>query len=553
MPEIWLNYGATEVVLEIMAENLEETINSGGSGSDNSMVSKVGSLGGESVMPPDTAGDDDDNDNDGNGGGGGNGGDNNDGNGGGGGDTAAEGGGDDGDVDGSDGDSTGRDDGDAGSGSGAPAESADGDAGTDASLGNGTGGPVGAGGSSIDGDNDNASDNDTGGKTYDDVSAATTTATATTAAAAGNIARARDHVPAPRQLEPGEISDILRDIDVTGPFDLVLLHDSQAVRQVVSSVFMMCEQRAVQFPGILADRDILPAIKPGLPEGSVAAEFPAGAIGGGRDYARSGDDDNMGGAADSNASGRKRSLIFVAEAEFDGLFGYETVSTRLLRRFDSDGMLAAYAKRDGNMPSPGRRTGSFAEAVKFADRFEIGGIDIVASSGGISDIFIGHPSETAARASASLESGFMLDVEQQRTLIASTGKASSNATLGDALSSVWNCHQAVRDRGLLVLVAECARGLGPAAIRMRVEGRLQPEDLSNPSTYVDGMEELLFLHEVQKRCQVALVSVLPEMYTKRLGLVSLGGMQESVAYLKKTQGARQRSSVVMDGSRLLLR
>lgn len=528
MPEIWLNYGATEVVLEIMAENLEETINSGGSGSDNSMVSKVGSLGGESVMPPDAAGSDNDDDN------------------GGGVGTAAEGGGDNGDADSGDGDSTGHGDGDPGAGSGTPVEPADNDGGTDALSDDGTVGRVGAGGSSIDGDDDNVSDGDTGGKTYDGVSAA----------AADNMTRTRDHIPAPRQLESDEISDVLRDIDVTGPFDLVLLHDSQAVRQVVSSVFMMCEQRAVQFPGILADRDILPAIKPGLPEGSVAAEFPAGAIGGGRDYARSSDDDgggDMGSVADSGTAGKKRSLVFVAEAEFDGLFGYETVSTRLLRRFGSDGMLAAYAKRDGNMPSPGRRTGSFSEAVKFADRFEISGIDIVASSGGISDIFIGHPSETAARASASLESGFMLDVERQKTLIASTGKASSNATLGDALSSVWNCHQAVRDRGLLVLVAECARGLGPDAIRMRVEGRLQPDELPNPSAYVDGMEELLFLQEVQKRCQVALVSVLPEMYTKRLGLVSLGGMQESVAYLKKTQGARQKASVVMDGSRLLLR
>ncbi len=546
MPEIWLNYGATEVVLEIMAENLEETINSGGSGSDNSMVSKVGSLGGESVMPPEAAGDDN---NDGDDDGGSDGDDDGGGGGGGGGDATPEGddGGDadngdadNGDADDSDDDSTGRVDGDAGAGSGTPAEPAD--------------GRVGTGGSSIDGDDDGASDSDdAGGKSYNDVST-----TAAAATAADSMARARDHVPAPRQLESGEISDILRDIDVTGPFDLVLLHDSQAVRQVVSSMFMMCEQRAVQFPGILADRDVLPAIRPGLPEGSVASEFSAGAIGGGRGYARGsgdggGDDDGMGGAAGSDATGKKRSLIFVAETEFDGLFGYETVSTRLLRRFGSDGMLAAYAKRDGNMPSPGRRTGSFAEAAKFADRFEIGGIDIVASSGGISDIFAGHPSETAAKASASLESGFVLDVEQQKALIASTGKASSNATLGDALSSVWNCHQAVRDRGLLVLVAECARGLGPDAIRMRVEGRLQPDDLPNPSAYVDGMEDLLFLQEVQKRCQVALVSVLPEMYTKRLGLISLGGMQESVAYLKKTQGARQKASVVMDGSRLLLR
>ena len=540
MPEIWLNYGATEVVLEIMAENLEETINSGGSGSDNSMVSKVGSLGGESVMPPDSAGDDD-------GGGSGDDDGDGDGNGGGGGDTAAEGGGDNGDTGSGDGDGTGH--GDIGSDGGTPAEpAADNNVGADALPDSDADGRAGAGGSSIDGTDDNASDSDAGDKAYDGVSVVDTTTTV-----APRMARARDHISAPRQLESGEISDILRDIDVARPFDLVLLHDSQAVRQVVSSVFMMCEQRAAQFPGILADRDVLPAIKPGLPEGSVAAEFSADVIGGGHGHAGGGDNVSSGDGSAGDVSGKKRNLIFVAEAEFDGLFGYETVSTRLLRRFGSDGMLAAYAKRDGNMPSPGRRTGSFAEAVKFADRFEIDGIDIVASSGGISDIFTGHPSETAAKASASLESGFMLDVERQKTLIASTGKASSNATLGDALSSVWNCHQAVRDRGLLVLVAECARGLGPDAIRMRVEGRLQPEELPNPSTYVDGMEELLFLQEVQKRCQVALVSVLPEMYTKRLGLVSLGGMQESVAYLKKTQGARQKASVVMDGSRLLLR
>ena len=544
MPEIWLNYGATEVVLEIMAENLEETINSGGSGSDNSMVSKVGSLGGESVMPPDSAsgnggGDDDGGDDDG--------GDDDGGGNGGGRDTAAEGGGDNSDTGSGDGDGTGH--GDIGSDGGTPAEpAADNNVGADSLPDSDADGRAGAGGSSIDGTDDNASDGDAGDKAYDGASVADAITTV-----APGMARARDHISAPRQLESSEISDILRDIDVARPFDLVLLHDSQAVRQVVSSVFMMCEQRAAQFPGILADRDVLPAIKPGLPEGSVAAEFSADVIGGGHGHAGGGSDNNAGDAADLDAAGKKRNLIFVAEAEFDGLFGYETVSTRLLRRFGSDEMLAAYAKRDGNMPSPGRRTGSFAEAVKFADRFEIGGIDIVASSGGISDIFTGHPSETAAKASASLESGFMLDVEQQRTLIASTGKASSNATLGDALSSVWNCHQAVRDRGLLVLVAECARGLGPDAIRMRVEGVLQSEELPNPSTYVDGMEELLFLQEVQKRCQVALVSVLPEMYTKRLGLVSLGGMQESVTYLKKTQGARQKASVVMDGSRLLLR
>ena len=103
------------------------------------------------------------------------------------------------------------------------------------------------------------------------------------------------------------------------------------------------------------------------------------------------------------------------------------------------------------------------------------------------------------------------------------------------------------------MVAECSRGLGSDALRMHIEGRLPPERLQNPSIYVDGMEEILFLYEAQKRCQIALVSILPEMYTGLLNIVSIPSMKRSVEYIQKTQGARQKASVVSDGSRLLLR
>jgi len=45
MPEIWLNYGPTDVVLDIKAENLEEKIDVGGKTlSDSEIESKLGSL-----------------------------------------------------------------------------------------------------------------------------------------------------------------------------------------------------------------------------------------------------------------------------------------------------------------------------------------------------------------------------------------------------------------------------------------------------------------------------------------------------------------------------
>ena len=45
MPEIWLNYGSTDVVLDIKAENLEEKIDVGSKTlSDSEIESKLGSL-----------------------------------------------------------------------------------------------------------------------------------------------------------------------------------------------------------------------------------------------------------------------------------------------------------------------------------------------------------------------------------------------------------------------------------------------------------------------------------------------------------------------------
>ena len=53
--------------------------------------------------------------------------------------------------------------------------------------------------------------------------------------------------------------------------------------------------------------------------------------------------------------------------------------------------------------------------------------------------------------------------------------------------------------------------------------------------------------------QIGLVSVLPEMYAKKLNLVHLDSSKKSLEYLLKTRGSRQKITVVSDGSRILLR
>ena len=67
------------------------------------------------------------------------------------------------------------------------------------------------------------------------------------------------------------------------------------------------------------------------------------------------------------------------------------------------------------------------------------------------------------------------------------------------------------------------------------------------------MEDLLFLLEIQKQFQIALVSILPELYVKKLNMIPLNSTKPAMDYILKTQGIRQKVEVISDGARLLLR
>ncbi len=328
-------------------------------------------------------------------------------------------------------------------------------------------------------------------------------------------------------LEDSAINEKLNSLDLSKPMELVILHNSKSIQKIISSLFTLCEQKSKPFPKIFAEKKILNLVKAGLPEGSSINEF---------------DDVDI-----SNSN-----LVFMGEMEFDGLFGYETISTRLIKKFGLDSMLSAYAKRQGNLPVPGQHPESLVEAKKFTDNFEIQAIEIVANSQGILDFFIGHPSETIT-ATKTLESNSIKDIGEHKTMVISTGKDASNFDLGKSLSSLWNCSNAIKKDGLAILVAECKGGLGSDAIQQYVEDRLTLEQLRNPTKYIGGMEDLLFLSEIQKNFQIGLVSILPEFYANKLNMISLPGIKYSMDYILKTQGVKQKVSVVLDGARLLLR
>ncbi len=330
-----------------------------------------------------------------------------------------------------------------------------------------------------------------------------------------------------KSLTDSELGEKLDSLDLAKQMELVILNNSKSVQKTISTIFEKCEQKSVPKPQILADKTILTHVKSFLPEGSTISEFS---------------DDNL-----SNSS-----LVFVGEMELDGLFGFETIATRLIKKFGNEQMLTAYQQRKGDLPASGETIDNIQTAKKFTDSFEILGIEIAANQNGIVDLSIGHPSSTMTLSKPFGESATK-QVEKHRTMMISTGKDASNDTLRKSLSSLWNCSGAIKDNGLAVLLAECKNGIGSEAIQQYIEGRLSLERLKKPAKYVDGMEDLLFLTEIQKRFQVGLVSILPEFYTKKLNLVSFEGIKRAMDYILKIQGIKQKVAVVSDGARILLR
>lgn len=330
-------------------------------------------------------------------------------------------------------------------------------------------------------------------------------------------------------LADSAIVSKLESLDMSKPTEFVILEHSKNIPKIISSLVEICVTKSLPKPRFLTDKPNLNFIKNIFSDPEISVlEFDS--------------------AQFSNAN-----LVFVNEMEFDGLFGYDTVSTKLLRRFGKDNMLEAYEKREGNLPMPGYDLQTMQVAKKFTDGFEISSIEIVANQTGIIDIAAGHPSSTFSL-SKSLSSIATQESEKHRVAIVSTGKEASNETLSRSLSSIWNCYNAIKDEGLVILLAECKGGLGSEAIQQYVEGRMNLDRLRSPSKYVDKMEDLLFLTEVRKKFGIGIVSILPYLYTKeKLGMIPFSGAKETLDYVLKTYGERQKITIISDGSHTLLR
>ena len=155
-------------------------------------------------------------------------------------------------------------------------------------------------------------------------------------------------------IDDSVINENLEALDLSKPTEIVIQNYSISIQKTLDKIYEKCEIKSFSKPKLLVDKLNLPQVKANNPDTVSINEFEEQEL--------------------SNSN-----LVFLGEVQFDGLFGYETVATRLLRKFGADKMLEAFSHRSGNLPTPGTDSTSLGDAKKFTDGFEVSCIELTAN------------------------------------------------------------------------------------------------------------------------------------------------------------------------------
>jgi hypothetical protein len=209
----------------------------------------------------------------------------------------------------------------------------------------------------------------------------------------------------------------------------------------------------------------------------------------------------------SNINGR---FIFVSRAAVDPIFRYSCTLSRLIRS-NAQVMSNAYANY-------------IKQGVLEPYDYIINGLDGISIELLYNDTGLLALSVTDVNESYDAVKSMLIkqDLDNCKACVINP---SVSDTLDDALLALWNIMEYVKDDGIIVLLAECRRGFSKA-LRMLIEG-------TGYEGYVEGLEYVNILNDAKKRYELCLVTMLPDVYIKRLGVVAFRGVNDALQYILK--------------------
>jgi hypothetical protein len=246
--------------------------------------------------------------------------------------------------------------------------------------------------------------------------------------------------------------------------------------------------------------------------------------------------------------------LLVSEVTFDPLLGFGGGPMALLPWLGPQLRAQAFLTAGTSEPQPAADTAAakvVREALTFALDFPA--LEFLSANGGVAAMFAGTLASTHDQATAHLRDSRVALPAPARALLAAAG-SHQDGDLHSALRALWNLLGGLRHEGSVALLAECSNGLGTAALKEFVAGRLQPSQALRRSQYVEGLEDLLYLETARQRHDLILASTLPLRYAQqKLGFRVARRANHALELLLGKQGARAKVHLVPRAGRTLLR
>jgi nickel-dependent lactate racemase len=173
------------------------------------------------------------------------------------------------------------------------------------------------------------------------------------------------------------------------------------------------------------------------------------------------------------------------------------------------------------------------------------GVHVVESTEGkVHGVFAGDFLETFREAVALNEQVFRFSIDRRADIvIVSAGGAQWDRTLFDASPAAMIVSNACKDRGVIILVAECAEGLGKLPSTQPVTRDSKAHRLQVRKTFT--LERLMehALRRLSAEHRVYLVSTLPEHQASLYGLLPAGSV--GIALQRALRHVNKEASVVV--------
>lgn len=217
-------------------------------------------------------------------------------------------------------------------------------------------------------------------------------------------------------------------------------------------------------------------------------------------------------------------VLVVSGLRPDGFFGIYCPTAALGETIGERVMGEAFKRFEG-VPKPLEETGALWFLGRVAEELKsVVGLGILFDEG--ARYILGGGLDKISREGMKLFKEKASRSIRGRGLVASPG-FEEKGTLATCLRAMWNV-SGIGDGSGLVMLCKSSEGMGSKALELYVRGILK-----EVHRYVNGLEDLVMLERVRERIKVGVVSGLPSLYVRKLGLKPFRSMSDGIESLRE--------------------